>query len=86
MEREVDLVSPALQVFQVRKVQGTNLGKIYAMKVLRKVSHVFANKSLLRWLPLPMHSSRLWEDCTEHVGGNGWAICWLIVNCGYIAL
>lgn len=42
MEREVDPVSPALQVFQVRKVQGTNLGKIYAMKVLRKVSHLFS--------------------------------------------
>lgn len=39
MVREVNPVSPALQVFQVRKVQGTNLGKIYAMKVLRKVSH-----------------------------------------------
>ncbi|XP_030773279.1 ribosomal protein S6 kinase beta-2 isoform X2 [Rhinopithecus roxellana] len=26
------------KVFQVRKVQGTNLGKIYAMKVLRKVA------------------------------------------------
>ena len=41
MEKEVDPVSPALQVFQVRKVQGSNLGKIYAMKVLRKVSHSF---------------------------------------------
>lgn len=40
MVREVNPVSLALQVFQVRKVQGTNLGKIYAMKVLRKVSHL----------------------------------------------
>lgn len=28
------------KVFQVRKVQGTNLGKIYAMKVLRKAKIV----------------------------------------------
>lgn len=46
MEREVNPVSPALQVFQVRKVQGTNLGKIYAMKVLRKVSHLFSQQIL----------------------------------------
>lgn len=44
--REVDPVSPALQVFQVRKVQGTNLGKIYAMKVLRKVSHLLSQQIL----------------------------------------
>lgn len=56
MEREVDPVSPALQVFQVRKVQGTNLGKIYAMKVLRKVSHFFSPQSLTEWLSFPVLS------------------------------
>ncbi|XP_023415310.2 ribosomal protein S6 kinase beta-2 isoform X3 [Loxodonta africana] len=36
------------KVFQVRKVQGTNLGKIYAMKVLRKAassSHIWSEKA-----------------------------------------
>lgn len=54
--REVDPVSPALQVFQVRKVQGTNLGKIYAMKVLRKVSHLLSQQILSSYhpqLPVP---------------------------------
>lgn len=32
------------KVFQVRKVQGTNLGKIYAMKVLRKAKIVCSAK------------------------------------------
>lgn len=33
-------------MFQVRKVQGSNLGKIYAMKVLRKVSHLLSQQIL----------------------------------------
>uniref|UniRef100_A0A8D1E425 Protein kinase domain-containing protein n=1 Tax=Sus scrofa TaxID=9823 RepID=A0A8D1E425_PIG len=44
------------KVFQVRKVQGTNLGKIYAMKVLRKVSHFFSPQSLTEWLSFPVRS------------------------------
>lgn len=81
MEREVNPVSPALQVFQVRKVQGTNLGKIYAMKVLRKVSHLFSQQILTRWLPFPTHSSRLWEDTSERDGGNGASLGHLLVYC-----
>lgn len=71
MEREVDPVSPALQVFQVRKVQGTNLGKIYAMKVLRKVSHLLSQQIVTEWLLFPMHYTRLWEDSSKHDGGDG---------------
>lgn len=79
MEREVDPVSPALQVFQVRKVQGTNSGKIYAMKVLRKVSHVFTQHILAWWPPFSRHDFRLPEDGSEHGGGPGpWLGHWLV--------
>lgn len=81
MEREVDPVSPALQVFQVRKVQGTNLGKIYAMKVLRKVSHLFGQQILARWLPSSMHYSRLPEDSSERDGGDGPCLGHWLVYC-----
>ena len=67
MEREIDPVSPALQVFQVRKVQGTNVGRIYAMKVLRKVSHSFSRQILTQWLPFPMYSTGLWETAVNVV-------------------
>lgn len=99
MEREVDPVSPAPQVFQVRKVQGTNLGKIYAMKVLRKVSHLFSQQILAWWLPFSMHYSRLPEDNSEHDGGDGpclghwlvycqrWLYCFaVILNCGQLCV
>lgn len=82
MEREADPVSPALQVFQVRKVQGTNLGKIYAMKVLRKVSHSLSQQIFTEWLLFPVHCTRLWEDSSEHEGGDGRCLghFWFIVN------
>ncbi|XP_059537210.1 ribosomal protein S6 kinase beta-2-like [Myotis daubentonii] len=50
------------KVFQVRKVQGTNLGKIYAMKVLRKdqivrsaknVAHTWAERRILESVKHP---------------------------------
>lgn len=74
--RNVDPVSPVLQVFQVRKVQGTNLGKIYAMKVLRKVSHLPSQQKLSRYHPTTC--SRLWEDSCEHDEDKFYLVtCWL---------
>lgn len=80
VEREVDPVSPALQVFQVRKVQGTNLGKIYAMKVLRKVSHPFSRRIFTEWPPFQMHCARFGED-SEHDGGDSLRLGRLPVCC-----
>lgn len=85
MEGEVDPVFPALQVFQVRKVQGSNLGKIYAMKVLRKVSHLLSHRSSLsgcrsrRTTPgFGTTAASMAEDTVPVLG-----ICWFIVNCNY---
>lgn len=69
------------KVFQVRKVQGTNLGKIYAMKVLRKVGHLFSRQTLPEWLPFPVPSARLWEDSSECDGGGGPCLGCLLVYC-----
>lgn len=47
------MASVSWQVFQVRKVQGTNAGRIFAMKVLKKVTMLpaFALLSLNSGVP-----------------------------------
>lgn len=85
MEGEVDPVFPALQVFQVRKVQGSNLGKIYAMKVLRKVSHLLSHGSSLSSghsrLTTPGFGKTAASMAESTVPVLG--ICWFIVNSNY---
>lgn len=52
------IILPPVQVFQVRKVVGAASGKIFAMKVLKKVLHVF---------PSSITSIRVLYSCSQSV-------------------